>query len=111
MADSTPGQAARERLPLDLETIFPEVGEIQDAALRQRVIAVWQRLWAESAWERLEDLPVSGAIASPQVPHNRAVVQVAMAMATIFRQLHGVSIDTDRLLAAALLQDASKLVE
>ncbi len=102
---------AMTKAPLDVAATFPEVNEIRDLALREKVIQVWQRLWVESAWQRIEDLPVSPAIPRPHVPHNRAVAQLALAMARIVREIHGVEVDTDLLLAASLLQDASKLVE
>src|SRR5688572_9605190 len=96
---------------LDVEAIFPEIREIQDEDLRQKVVTVWQRLWEQGRWDRIEDLPVSSTIPYPHVPHNRAVAQLVLAMAKIFREIHGIEVDTHVLLAAALLQDASKLVE
>ncbi len=43
--------------------------------------------------------------------HNRAVVKMAIASADVLEEIHGVKINRDYLISAALLQDASKLVE
>ncbi len=100
-----------KRQPLDVIAIFPEIREIKNPNLRDGVVRVWQRVWKECAWERIEDVPVSGTIAYSHIRHNRAVVQVALAMARVFQEIHHTPVDVDLLLAAALLQDVSKLVE
>jgi HD domain-containing protein len=96
---------------LDVEAVFPEVELIQSEDLRQKVVAVWQEAWAQSSFERIEDLPIGPKIPHSHVPHNRAVVTMAVAMADAIERFHGVEVDRDALVAAALLQDASKLVE
>ena len=73
--------------------------------------AVWQDLWQQSAWNSLEDLPSSPDFPVPHVPHNRSVIQMALAVADAFERFHGVVVDRDVLVAAGLLQDVSKLVE
>ncbi|MDA8051524.1 MAG: hypothetical protein M0002_16240 [Rhodospirillales bacterium] len=97
--------------PLDIERIFPEIGQIQNETLRAQVKAVWEELWQASEWTDFETLPTSGEIPYPHKPHNRAVIAMALAVADAFERFHGVRIDRDVLIAAGLLQDASKLVE
>jgi len=96
---------------LEVVATFPEINAIQDLKLRQKVVQVWERLWAEGSWSRIEDLPVSPKLAYPHVRHNRAVAQLALAMARVLQEVHGVHVNTDLLVAAAFLQDVSKLVE
>jgi hypothetical protein len=99
------------RLELELAELLPEIDLIQDEDLRGKVSAVWQDVWQESLFERLEDLPIGPKIPYPHLPHNRAVVAMAVAMADAVEHFHGVAVDRDVMLAAALLQDVSKLVE
>ncbi|MBT7856165.1 MAG: hypothetical protein HN720_04485, partial [Nitrospinaceae bacterium] len=37
--------------------IFPEVDQIGDEKLREGVIEIWLDLFAETTWERFEDIP------------------------------------------------------
>lgn len=97
--------------PLRLSDHFPELDLIQDQTLRAGVEAVWQEMWQASPWESLEELPASPDFPVPHLPHNRSVVHMALAVADAFERFHGVEVDRDVLLAAGLLQDASKLVE
>jgi hypothetical protein len=100
-----------KRPPLDLDAHFPEVAQISDATLAAKVRAVWQELWEASEFPDLAAVPTSGEIAYPNVPHTRSVTALALAMAEVLTRFHGTKIDRDVLLAACLLQDASKLVE
>jgi hypothetical protein len=84
---------------------------ISDEPLRAGVEAVWQELWQASPFEKIEDVPSSTEIPYPHVPHNRAVVALALAAADVFERFHRVVVNRDLLIAAALLQDVSKLVE
>jgi hypothetical protein len=99
------------RPALDITSLLPEIDLIQDADLREKVIAVWLDVWQESKFEELTDLPIGPKIPYPHLPHNRAVVTMAVAMADAIERFHGVTVDRDVLLAAAVLQDVSKLVE
>jgi hypothetical protein len=97
--------------PLDFPSLFPEVALIGEEGLRAGVEAVWQELWQASDLESIDELVTRPEIAYPHIPHNRAVIQMALAVAEAFEQFHGVKVDRDVLIAAGLLQDASKLVE
>lgn len=96
---------------LDLATLFPELLQIRSETLRAQVVAVWEELWQASDWTQIEQLPTSPEIGYPHLPHNRAVVTMALAVADAFERFHGVRVDRDVVIAAGLLQDASKLVE
>jgi putative nucleotidyltransferase with HDIG domain len=99
----------------DLTTItrlLPEIGEISDPGLREKVAATWLRLWKLSGYADLTD-----AFFMPDIPdvslidHTRSVTRNALALARVLEEVHGLRINYDRLLAAALLHDASKCVE
>lgn len=97
--------------PLDLRALLPELDLIADSGLKQKVEAVWQELWQRSELESIDQLLTSPEIAYPHIPHNRSVVVMAIAVADAFERFHRIKVDRDVLVAAALLQDASKLVE
>jgi hypothetical protein len=99
------------RPKLDVAEALPEIGLIESDELRQKVIAVWEDVWEQSTFERLDDLPIGPKIPYPHLPHNRCVVTMAVAIAAAFERFHDVKVDRDLLVAAALLQDVSKLVE
>jgi len=99
------------KAPLQLADHFPELDQIRDPELRRGVEAVWEELWQASSWASLDELPASPEFPVPHVPHNRCVIEMALAVADAFERFHGVQVDRDVLLAAGILQDASKLVE
>lgn len=99
------------RPPLDLGELLPELELIADTDLRERVAAVWQEIWAQSEFESLADVPIGPDIPHSHLPHNRAVVEMSLAIADTLERFHGLTVDRDVLVAAGLLQDVSKLVE
>jgi predicted hydrolase (HD superfamily) len=96
---------------LDIATYLPEIELIGDTELRAATIRVWQQLWRESSFDDVMGVPVTPATDHKHIPHNRSVAQMALAVADVLEKVHGVHVDRDKLLTAALLQDASKLVE
>ena len=96
---------------LDLRSLLPELELIGEPGLRAKVEGVWQELWQASDLESIDQLSTSPEIPYPHLPHNRSVVAMAIAVADAFERFHGVKVDRDVLVAAALLQDVSKLVE
>jgi putative nucleotidyltransferase with HDIG domain len=93
---------------------FPELLGIEDATLRENVADIWIEVLAESAWERLEDVPKNpyGIPASENlVAHTRAVTRLALAVAEVTKELRDVPYDRDELIATANLHDVSKLME
>jgi len=96
---------------LDLPRLFPELAEIGDERLRGAVGSVWDRFWALSAYERIEDVPVALKWGEPVIRHAQAIVKLAVAAARIWEDVHGVRLQRDHLIAAALLMEVSNLVE
>ena len=97
--------------PLDIEAIFPEIQQMDDQVLRAQVIDVWQELWSQSRWLSFDDLPTSKEIAYPAKPHSQCVLTMALSIADAFERHHGLKVNRNVLIAAAILQDASKVVE
>lgn len=102
---------ALTREPLRVGEIFPQWSQIRDARLRAQVDEVWQELWAASKWRSFDDLPTSKEIPYPARPHSQCVVDLALGIADQFEKHHGIVVDRDVLIASAILQDASKVVE
>lgn len=96
---------------IDIAAYLPEIELIGDTELREATVRVWQQLWRESGFDDVMAVPVTPATHHPHIPHNRSVAQMALAVADVLDKVHGVHVDRDKLLAAALLQDASKVVE
>lgn len=96
------------RPALELGELLPEIELIESEELRSKVAAVWQDVWQESRFESFGDVPVGLKVPYPHLPHNRAVVAMALAMADALERFHGLTVDRDVLLAAALVQDVSK---
>lgn len=96
---------------IDVLALYPAVADIKDAALRKSVIEIWEELWAMSTWSDIADIPTSGEIKYPNLPHTQCIVDMVLAVADAFERHHGVKVDRDILIASAVLQDASKVVE
>jgi hypothetical protein len=96
---------------LHLIELFPELDLIQDSALRHAVEQTWIQLWEQSTYEHLNDVPTSTKIPYPQILHCQGIVKGALALASVWQEVHGTVLDQDVLIAAAMLMDVSKLVE
>ena len=97
--------------PIDVVALYPQLNDIKDRKLRQAVIEVWEELWEKSTWNDVRDLPTSGEISYPNLPHTQCVVTMALAIADALEKHHGIEVNRDFLIASAVLQDASKVVE
>jgi len=97
--------------PINVLDIFPQIEQIKDVKLRQAVIEVWEELWARSPWSDIDAVPTSPEIPYPTRPHNQCVLAIALAVADAFEQFHNVKVNRDYLIAAAVLQDVSKVIE
>ena len=103
----------------DVRDHLPELREIADDDLRERVVEVWADAVADVEHESIADVPRSTTPvpdASDQrteriVPHVRDVTVCAMALADCLADRLGVTIDRDAVVAAALVHDVSKAYE
>lgn len=98
--------------------LFPEINEITDAPLRDKVIAVWAESITKGGWtpEQLQQIPFTlGAerIGMHFAQHVRSCAQMCLEIEKVLRRVWGscVPIHHDHLLAGALLADVGKLLE
>jgi len=100
-----------QKKSLDIVALYPEVKQIEDAKLRQDVVDIWQELWEQGKWDDPAALSTSGDIPYSNLPHTQCVVAMAVGVADAFAKYHRIKVNRDYLIAAAVLQDASKVVE
>lgn len=93
----------------DVEKYFQEVKWIHDTELRKKVLSVWKKAAEQGHWEHLTDVPFtllfpnSGRL----VDHTKRITKLAKTIATAREE----TLDTDILIAGALLHDVGKLLE
>jgi len=104
----------REEYILDL---FPELLEIKDPGIRQKVIDCWLCALQESQWDNIEAMPWIPGKAEfiTNVQHVRGTAQIGMMIVKTVTSSEGVSpgiaIDLDVVIAGCLLHDVGKLLE
>ena len=93
---------------------LPSINGINDSELRDLVIEVWVRLWRESPYGDISEVPnFTRELSSGDetlIRHTNAVVKMSEAAAREFQVVYGVSLNYDNLLAGAILHDVDKLV-
>ncbi|MFC1966455.1 HDIG domain-containing metalloprotein [Chloroflexota bacterium] len=100
----------RERI----RQLMPIVDQIKDDKLRNGVLDTWVRAWNESEWEDVADCIFSLELEVQEcslMQHTNFVATVALAMGCCGRDTWHIPVDTDLLLAGALLHDVCKVVE
>ncbi|MFB6080030.1 MAG: HD domain-containing protein [Haloferacaceae archaeon] len=95
---------------------LPEIREIEDDDLRERVVDCFEIGLAEGPHESLSDVPWAPHYADEVgdqrlVPHVRDVVALSTALADRLAERRDVDVDRDAVLAGALVHDVSKLFE
>jgi hypothetical protein len=91
---------------------LPEINLLSDATMQQQVASVWARFLQESTYSRIEEAPAfPGVNGYDLARHTRQVVRNSAYLADSLAEFWSVECDRDALIAAALLHDASKLVE
>jgi putative nucleotidyltransferase with HDIG domain len=118
MVNNEADSATLERLRRGVRESLPEIAQIKDEALREKVVELHARALAETPYERIDDIPASGVPESPlmtrgtQADHYRGTTTMALGMARGLEEVLGeIGIDYDLLLAAALVHDVGKAYE
>ncbi len=91
-----------------IKKAFPEIDEIKDEDLRNKVIATWDMAMRKGGWNDLKGIPYTLTMETDRefVEHTGMVTRIAMGAAKARRDL-----DMDMVIAAALLHDVGKLLE
>jgi len=99
--------------------ILPEINEIKDKELRQKVIEIWKEAMEFRGWtgEILSAIPftlLSENVQITFIDHIRAVCKMCIACDKVLDEVHSykkTSVNRDYLIAGALLADVGKLLE
>jgi len=102
-----------------IEGLLPEVAEIGDNSLRQKVIACWLeavnfRGWTEELLRTMPFTLLAENVKIAFIDHVRAVCRMCMACDEVLKEIHGANrtpVNRDYLIAGALLADVGKLCE
>ena len=97
---------------------LPELGEIEDVELRDKVIAVWDEALKKKEWniETLKRMPFTLLVDEVNISfieHVRTVCRMCIAMEKELNDMYGdrVKLNHDYLVAGALLADVGKIYE
>ncbi|MHC3439307.1 HD domain-containing protein [Natrialbaceae archaeon A-gly3] len=91
---------------------YPELEEIDEDSLREKVIEAWTRGLERGGWQDIADIPYAWNIHEvTNVEHVRGVTKIALESAEIQRDFHGADPDEDVIVAACLLHDVGKCYE
>lgn len=99
--------------------LLPEINEIADEAMRNRVVACWEEAIAFRGWteELLRTMPftlLAENVKITFIDHVQAVCRMCIACDRVLTDIHGANktkINRDYLIAGALLADVGKLCE
>ena len=97
---------------------LPEIEEISDPALRDKVVEAWSFAIANSSFEKISDMKASGnpetapMKAGTQAEHLRAVARLSVAIAdTLSAMFPDIKFNRDTLIAGGLCHDLGKAFE
>lgn len=99
--------------------LLPEIGEIKDPGLRDRVVACWEeaikfRGWTEQLLVNMPFTLLADNVQVTFISHVRAVCAMCIACDQVLEKYHGpkkTRVNRDHLIAGALLADVGKLLE
>ena len=99
--------------------LLPEITEITDVELREKVAACWMeaiefRGWTEELLRAIPFTLLAANVSIPFIDHVRAVCKMCVAVDRVLDEMHGprkTPINRDHLIAGALVADVGKLLE
>lgn len=102
----------------EIEAIFPEIDQISDPTLRQKVIDVWSDSLTTGGWtiEELTQVPftlLAGDTDIRFLEHVRTCCRMSIAIYDVLKDAYGdrVPLNRDHLIAGSLLADVGKPIE
>ncbi len=94
------------------KSLAPELAQIQDETLREKVVQVWARSMLLGGSSDLEkDVKLNKDLPGVGFEHVRGVVWLSIALAESLVAVHRAKLDRDVLVAGAVVHDAGKLTE
>lgn len=104
---------------MNVTRILPEIDEIQDKSLKEKVIAIWEeaseyRGWTEKLLLAIPFTLLAEDVKISFIDHVRAVCRMCMAVDEVQEIMHKQNrtpVNRDFLIAGALLADVGKLLE
>ncbi|UCD63914.1 MAG: hypothetical protein JSW34_00370 [Candidatus Zixiibacteriota bacterium] len=99
--------------------LLPEINEIKDSELKDKVIACWEEAIEFRGWteELLRGIPftlLAENVKITFIDHVRAVCRMCVACDEVLDEIHGANktpVNRDYLIAGAMLADVGKLLE
>lgn len=117
MEESTSEQSMEE-LRSSVRKSLPELANIGDASLREKVVNAWALALSETEFRSIDEIRGSGRLQGPplkggsQSDHLRGVALLSVAMANCLEEFVGAfGVDRDLLIACALCHDIGKAFE
>ena len=94
--------------PERIKRFFPEIGEIKDESLKEKVVRIWRLAIERGGWKRIEDIPFTLLIPTKTtlLEHTRRVTRMALSIAGVRKD-----VKRDILIAGGLCHDVGKLLE
>lgn len=99
--------------------LLPEIGDIKDETLRDKVVACWEeaisfRGWTEDLLRTMPFTLLAENVKITFIDHVRAVAKMCVACDDVLNEVHGSNktpVNRDYLIAGAFLADVGKLCE
>jgi hypothetical protein len=100
----------------DIEQVrseIPEIAELKNPEIERKCALVWARFLRESSYKRISDMTKIPGVTPKYdlASHTRHVIRNCVFMAQTLKELGGYECDRELLLAAAVIHDASQLLE
>jgi len=101
---------------VDWQEIFPQLKEIGDPELKEKVIRVWEEAMKEGGWSEddLEKIPFTLLVADASmslVEHTSLVIDISIKVMEVLNKTGIFNLNRDYLIAGACLHDVGKLLE
>ncbi len=102
----------------EIRELFPELDQIHDTTLRERVIDVWEDAITTGGWQPKELLEIpftllAGDIEMQFIEHVRSCCQMCIEIEKVLNRIWGdrMPVNHDHLIAGSLLADVGKPIE
>ncbi len=102
----------------EIQKLLPEIAQIRNEKLRDQVTSAWEEAIRKGGWKAEDMGTIPFTLLIPDcgvslIEHTRAVTQTAIKVAGVLEDSYGdrVKIDSDVLIAGAILHDVGKVLE